>query len=95
MFSSHVPSGPQQGRANGSLLLALQQCLPWQEETRESWWMDTLHPGTGWDLQGIQKKLGKAESENLWNGPVDLPEMFGKDESNQRDRWRGGDKKDS
>ena len=36
----------------------------------------------------------RADPENLRSGSPDLPEMFGKDENSQRDRGRGGHKKD-
>jgi hypothetical protein len=40
-------------------------------------WMDTLHPGTRRLILRIQEKLGSADSEDLWGGPPDLPEMPG------------------
>ena len=33
--------------------------------------------------------MGKIDPKNLRSGPPDLPEMFRKNESNQRDRGRG------
>jgi len=40
--------------------------------------------------QGIQKKLGQLDSEDLWSWSVDLSEMFRGDEGYQRDRgWEG------
>ena len=40
------------------------------------------------------EELGKADSEDLGSGPTDLPQMFRKDESHQRDRGSGHHKRD-
>jgi hypothetical protein len=56
--------------------------------------MDTLHSGIRRIIKRAPKELGKADPEDLRSRPPDLPEMFRKDESHQRDRGSGRHKKD-
>ena len=76
--------------ANGALLWLLQS-----RETRDGAGQaqkeragraDTFNPGTRWLIRGIQTKLGPFDTKDLRSGPLDVPEMLRKDESNQCDR---------
>ena len=49
---------------------------------------------TRWPIRGIQTKLGPFDTKDLRSGPLDVPEMLRKDESNQCDRRRGRDQED-
>ena len=45
-------------------------------------------------MRGIQTKLGPFDTKDLRSGPLDVPEMLWKDESDQCDRGRGRDQED-
>ena len=51
----------------------------------KSVWMDTLYPGIRRITKRAPEELGQSDSEDLRIGPPDLPEIFRKDESHQRD----------
>jgi hypothetical protein len=76
MAGRYVFACPQQGRADGSLLRLLQQCIARKTKKGRCRRKDSRYPGTGTFKPGQPAKLGPADPENLCSRPSGVPKVF-------------------